>query len=51
MQHPQHKAWVIANPKEQLDENGNTGIDYTNNRSLQGGTNRYSYNPTTVQTY
>ena len=41
----QHKAWVIANSKEQLDENGNTGIDYTNNRSLQGGTNRYSLQP------
>ena len=41
----QHKAWVIANSKEQLDENGNTGTDYTNNRSLQGGTNRYSLQP------
>ena len=41
----QQKAWIASNVKEQLDENGNTGTDYTNNRSLQGGTNAYAFQP------
>ena len=41
----QQKAWVTTNAKEQLDENGNTGSDYTNYRSLMGGTNAYAHQP------
>ena len=39
------KAWVTTNAKEQLDVNGNTGTDYTNYRSLMGGTNAYAFQP------
>jgi subtilisin family serine protease len=35
----QAKAWITSSAKTQLDENGNTGTDYTNYRSLMGGTN------------
>ncbi len=41
----QHKSWVTTNAKEQLNANGNTGSDYTNYRSLMGGTNRYAFQP------
>lgn len=41
----QQKAWLTTNAKTQLDVNGNTGTDYTNNRSLQGGTNAYAHQP------
>lgn len=41
----QHKSWVTTNAKEQLDVNGNTGSDYTNYRSLMGGTNTYAHQP------
>lgn len=41
----QQKAWVTTSAKEQLDVNGNTGTDYTNYRSLMGGTNAYAHQP------
>ena len=41
----QQKAWVTTNSKTQLDVNGNTGSDYTNYRSLMGGTNAYAHQP------
>lgn len=41
----QFKAWITTNAKAQLAENGNTGADYTNNRSLQGGTSTYAFQP------
>jgi plastocyanin len=41
----QRKTWVTTNAKEQLDVNGNTGSDYTNYRSLMGGTNAYAFQP------
>ena len=47
----QHKSWVTTNAKEQLNANGNTGSDYTNYRSLMGGTNRYAFHPTMMQMF
>ena len=41
----EYKSWITSNVKAQLDVNGNTGTDYTNNRSLQGGTNAYAFQP------
>jgi len=41
----QTKAWITSSAKTQLDENGNTGTDYTNYRSLMGGTNAYAHQP------
>ena len=41
----QHKAWITSSAKAQLDVNGNTGSDYTNYRSLMGGTNKYAHQP------
>jgi len=38
-----NKTWVTSNSKAQIDVNGNTGSDYTNQRSLWGGYNRYAF--------
>ena len=39
----QQKEWVVSNAKEQLNDNGNAGNDYTNYRSLMGGQNAYAF--------
>ena len=40
-----YKAWVVGNAKEQLNDNGNSGTDYSNYRSLMGGQNAYAFQP------